>query len=734
MATRLVSALILATATIFPGVGGAAETTTGTAETTSGRNFSFLHLSDIHVDTWTTMPEDLSEARSYASVKTLKELGENRLAPYDVTAPKPQFIIATGDNTEFGFAGETGDVLERYFEGVDAPQYYATGNHDNTWVPPTKWFAKRHGGQNYSWDHDGAHFIALNSASLQDPNPSFGEEVIRFLKEDLRKQDNQTPIFIFFHHPLDSREFASRYDVDRVLDAVRAYNVVLFLVGHGHSAVTYDFAGIPGVMGGSTFSKPTGKNNNGYNVVYVKGNSLKIAYRYVDDSEATKPMLNLTIPKRASYPGIVIQPVEVPRGDGDVKISASINGTKAPLKKAGWSLDDETTGELKISGATVEASIPKSRLDNGMHFVRLTFEDQKGNKYQRSTSFRAENGDPDTTMTALWKFAMGGGTRSTPLVKDGRVFVGSNDGLLYAVDAKSGKLVWKKELDGEVGTSPAAHEDTIFAGSGGGKFYALSASDGTIQWEHDAGLPIFGSPVVDTTNSLVIFGSNNGDLTALDLASGKVKWENEEPEYSIETRPLLANGRLYVGAWDGYVYAIESATGKTIWKKPSTYNQKRVVRYYAAADSTPVLADGKLYVADRGYYGGRYDAETGSFEEMLADDVTAFAPSADKKALYLRNTKSGLAKIDLTSSSLWISDVVAGRIPAAPVEHGDYVIIVTNTGKLVALDAATGKAVADYRVTPQLFVMTAPAVEENVLYTAGLDGVLTAVRLPTRTP
>lgn len=690
------------------------------------RNFSFLHLSDIHVETFTSVPQDLTSERSFRAVRTVPEVAEIQL-PNGKTAPEPSFLIVTGDITEFGFAGATGEVVDKYFEPINYPKYFATGNHDNTFAPPTNWFREKYGSQNYSFDHGGCRFVALNSASLQDPNPSFGHETIRFLKETLRTLDNNTPVFCFFHHPLYGGEFCSSYDSDRVVDALRAHNAVLFLVGHGHNARKMEFAGIPATMGGSTFSKGPA-NNDGYAVVYVDGNELSVAYKRAYETTASKQLLQRRIPRKARYPSILTSVGKGEKnGSGTLQLSATISGTSAPLAEAVYEIDDATSGPLRITGATGSAELASNSLLPGAHFVRYKFRDQSGEWYQRSMAFYNDPPDGQTTASAVWRFEMGGGTRSTPLVKDGRVYIGANDGILYALDASNGRKAWTFDAGAEIGTSPASYGELLLFGAANGKFHALN-SEGKSQWVYDAGVPIFGSPVVDESGT-VYFGSQDGIMTALDARTGKEKWRNREAFYSIESKPLLHDGKLYVGAWDGLVYCYDVNDGEVLWKKPSTYNQKRVIRYYAAADATPVTAGGNLYVSDRGYYGGRYTL-AGTFEELVADDVTAFAPSQDGQALYLRQTKSGLRKTGLDGRTIWESGVVAGRIPAAPVEQDGRVYVVTNAGTLQVLDANTGSVQYTYQVTPRLFVMAAPAVHDDVVYTAGMDGVLTAIRIP----
>src|SRR5690606_9060235 len=106
----------------------------------------------------------------------------------------PSFIIHTGDITEFGFAGITQQVVERYYGDLGVPVMYILGNHDSTWVPPFRWMQQKYGGINYSFNFLGVHFLGVNTAGIQDPRPTIGEETLNFVKRDLENVAKTTPI------------------------------------------------------------------------------------------------------------------------------------------------------------------------------------------------------------------------------------------------------------------------------------------------------------------------------------------------------------------------------------------------------------------------------------------------------------------------------------------------------------------------------------------------------------
>lgn len=717
------------------------------------RNFSFIHMSDTHVEPYpTTAPESLIDARSYAGIQTIARLGTVSMPPFGVTAPRPEFALVTGDVTEFGFPGITPEVVDTYFKDLGMPIYFSTGNHDNTQVAMPDFWRQRHGGQNYSFESNGCHFIALNSASLQDPHPSFGEEVLNFLKNDLKKVRPSTPVFVYFHHPLNSGEFASAYDTDRILDALRRHNVVALLVGHGHSAVTLEFAGIDSVMGGSTFLARNQKpGQDGFGVCYVQGDKLLYAYHSFNGEGATKKMLEKTIAPYSDYPAITISSPEEGSTvtDDRIGLAVGVAGTTGTLSEAEWSLDDETTGSLKVDGAALYTGIPAAGLDPGAHFIRVTFKDESGRRFQKSTAFYYEPGkkaktvsssgkrtgqaadDTSPVATARWRYRMGGASKATPLVTGGRVYVGANDGKFRALDARTGRLVWEYDAGAEILTTALRHRDLVLFGSGNGKFHALRTSTGRPAWTFDAGVAVYSSPVTGPGGE-VFFGTNRAEVIALNASTGKLLWRNSDAVYSIETPPIVVGDRVYFGAWDGLIYCVDRKTGKTLWKKPGPRNQERVVRYFAPADAPLVAADGKLYVADRGYMAGIYRISDGDFQTTFSVDSTSLALAEDGKALYSRGTKTPVIKVGLDGQTIWESDCMAGRIPVPPTVSGGRLYVCTNTGVLHALDAESGKTLWKYRVTPKLYVMSGVAISDGTAYTTGFDGVVTAIELPRK--
>ncbi len=105
----------------------------------------------------------------------------------------------------------------------------------------------------------------------------------------------------------------------------------------------------------------------------------------------------------------------------------------------------------------------------------------------------------------LWSFegVAGSGTESSPAVANGVIYIGSDDGNLYALNASTGAKLWSFTTDLGVRSSPAVANGVVYVGSyetagngEGGNMYALNASTGAKLWSDNTGSAVLSSPAV----------------------------------------------------------------------------------------------------------------------------------------------------------------------------------------------------------------------------------------------
>ncbi len=133
-----------------------------------------------------------------------------------------------------------------------------------------------------------------------------------------------------------------------------------------------------------------------------------------------------------------------------------------------------------------------------------------------------------------------------PIVKDGRMFIGFNDkDKLLALDVVTGRTLWTFYTDGPIRMAPVAEQDFVFVCSDDGYLYCINAKTGELNWKFSAApngqkalgnqrivsaWPARGGPVV--RDGTVYFANSiwpfmGTFICALDVHSGKVQWIND---------------------------------------------------------------------------------------------------------------------------------------------------------------------------------------------------------------
>src|SRR5213593_4113623 len=87
-------------------------------------------------------------------------------------------------------------------------------------------------------------------------------------------------------------------------------------------------------------------------------------------------------------------------------------------------------------------------------------------------------GKLESPLRLLWSFQTRGPVKSSAAVVDGRVFIGSDDQTLYALDLARGEKVWSFKTEGPIESSPLVLNGRVYFGSSDAWVYALEAPSG----------------------------------------------------------------------------------------------------------------------------------------------------------------------------------------------------------------------------------------------------------------
>jgi len=206
-----------------------------------------------------------------------------------------------------------------------------------------------------------------------------------------------------------------------------------------------------------------------------------------------------------------------------------------------------------------------------------------GTEIGRFYALNINGGDP------VWQFERKGKILSSPAYSEGLIFLGLDDGWFYALVEKTGGVRWKFKADGGIVSTPAIEDDKVLFGSLDGTVYCLDKNDGELIWKLEASGSIYSSPAV--TESSVFIGSNNGFLYKINLFSGEADWKFETFS-PIHSPPLVVGDKVFFGSLDGRFYVLESVTGKLL----RTYQTSGMIT------SSPVFYKGKIYVTSEDGY------------------------------------------------------------------------------------------------------------------------------------
>jgi outer membrane protein assembly factor BamB len=311
-----------------------------------------------------------------------------------------------------------------------------------------------------------------------------------------------------------------------------------------------------------------------------------------------------------------------------------------------------------------------------------------------------------------WKFKTHGEVNSSPAIADGVIFIGSNDGSLYAIDQDTGTKKWAFTTGSRVPSSPAVAGGVVYFGSYDGYFYAIDAATGKLKWKfatpgerrysgtHLHGSVPLGEAMPDpfdvylsspaVWSGAVYFGSGDDNIYALDAAAGTLKWKFKTGDV-VHASPAIVDGKLFVGSWDSYFYSIDALTGKELWRFKT--GEDNDIHNQVGIQSSATVSNGTVYFGCRDSNFYALDAATGH--------------------------------------QRWVFNNKGSWVITSPIVQGGRVYFATSdTATLHILDASNGAHIDSLKFKWPFFA--SPSIAGGILYLAGQDGKLVATDLSTR--
>jgi outer membrane protein assembly factor BamB len=311
-----------------------------------------------------------------------------------------------------------------------------------------------------------------------------------------------------------------------------------------------------------------------------------------------------------------------------------------------------------------------------------------------------------------WTLKTGAPIVGSPVVADGVVYIASLDTNLYAVDEQTGQEKWKFKSRLPIASTPAVTGDTVYFVSSAGALGALDRATGKSKWVFvaeyekrfearnlhgytpaaqtmpDAWDLFTSSPAV--AQGKIYYGAGDGGVYAVDAATGVLQWKFQTGDV-VHTSPAIVNGTVYIGSWDSTLYALDAESGQKKWAfkagdDPAIHNQ-------VGFQGSPAVVDGTVYVGCRDAHVYAIDAATGrrKWDYPTSKSWVIGTPAVKDGVVYVGTSDSArFLGLDAKTGRLKFNADAHAYVFSSAAASGDLVYVGDHNGRLYAFDAQSG--------------------------------------------
>lgn len=665
----------------------------------------------------------------------------------------PAFIVHTGDICYDRGLKEHIKIMNT--ANMNTPVFYMLGNHD---LVKGKYgeelFESIYGPSWYSFNVGNTHYVVTPMAG-GDYSPSYnGDQISRWLKNDLRQLKHGTPVVVFNHNLTTSNGNFGFGEADRI--NLNEYNLKAWLYGHWHNHYvqrqgnTLAIGTSPVSFGGIDHS------TSAYRVLNVDGNgNLKSDLRYAYVDARVRIVLaskNVTGGKlKLNIVGNAYSSMALTKG---VKVTVIAEGKQVAqvqlTRRTDW------TWKRQIS---LSAKYAERKLDIK---ATATFDDGKTATCDYAYTPQAENAVPSlaadwtnlggnaahtgiaadtlgSDMRLAWTCNLGSNIfMSSPLIYGGNVYVatvdenGGNGCAVFALDGKTGRMLWHTPVDYSVRGTIVAAAGHIFAQDISGVLYMIDAADGKVLKRRQ--MEVDGLPVLDdglATKDGIVYAGSGQALCAVDANSGELIWKGKgwkRGEGTVSTITVTDNDRLVHGVqWTG-LFANCVKDGSFLWQnlgdglrfRASSPSAHGSLLYTTSDDSFYIIDESTGKVAVRKPLAMKMEVPstplvTGS--EIIFGTGDQGLVALDSKTLDRKwQFKTGTSLVFTTPYTHQPFATVA----TSPVLAGENVYFGASDGCIYGVDRTTGKKVFCYDTGAPVF--SSPAISTGTMVICDFGG------------
>ena len=284
-----------------------------------------------------------------------------------------------------------------------------------------------------------------------------------------------------------------------------------------------------------------------------------------------------------------------------------------------------------------------------------------------------------------------GATKLGPVTMDSGqtgIIVGANDEVMFAVysvatsafNAATGVRLWGATTPGSRPHLALGFDDALYVGSDHGVFYCVDAVTGALRWQLQlAGS--FGAPVVAAPGTLY-FAADTYGVYSLDTMAVWQKWHFDVPGGGQPAAPAVGNGRVYVvDLLASHLFALDAETGAKIFD----------VAIAGSAVGAPVLGLDAVYVATKTHGLAAFDPTSGALLwQQPPTTVATMQPALLANGNLVSSTAAGDGFVLDRSGHAISMFALGGTVSAAPIVAADDTAFFSTSNGVVAISPLDG--------------------------------------------
>ena len=345
---------------------------------------------------------------------------------------------------------------------------------------------------------------------------------------------------------------------------------------------------------------------------------------------------------------------------------------------------------------------------------------------------------PKIEYKVMWRFLEKGAfpfnvvPKSTPLLVEDKIYMGTEAGLMVCVDRHTGEAIWKYDVKTHhpkgIWSSPAHHNGRIYFGAYNGIAYCLNASTGAEVWKNPCCEFIGSSPLIVPEHNMMYLGLEHqrprqmGSNAAFNLDTGERVWEHPQKKYQHGSSAFYKPKNLVVfGNADHDITAYDAKTGKVAWK----HETERSIKYPPAINEELKMIvatsfDGNIYILD---------VETGERKAAIkTNDICYTTALITHGKIFAGSGDRYLYIIDATTFEVLKKMDCYARIYSSPKLIDGNVVFGTGGGRVIELDPDTLKVQGTGQLPDAITNAISASPENDMLYVSTCMNELYAIK------